>query len=80
MLASANRSALAKAGPIAAAARQDAETRLTAEIVRIEDLATRNPAVPQAEIDALRDLRARSLAAMENPRLRLDALRLIWKE
>jgi len=60
-------------------ARQQARETLDAELERLEDLATRNPQVPEEEIGAMRKLREESLAALEEPRLRLDALRLVWR-
>ncbi len=60
------------------AGRQLASDTLGAEIARLEDLASRNSHVTQAELTALRALRDETLAALATPRLRLDALRLIW--
>ena len=59
-------------------ARHFATETLDAEIARLEDLATRNPHVPAAELAGLRKLREETLAALAAPRLRLDSLRLIW--
>jgi hypothetical protein len=50
-----------------------------AEITRLEDLATRNPQVSPSEIQALKQTRDETLAALVSPRVRLDALRLIWR-
>ncbi|MBC8128276.1 MAG: DEAD/DEAH box helicase family protein [Gloeobacteraceae cyanobacterium ES-bin-144] len=58
--------------------RQLAEQELNAEIERLVDLASRNPQVSQVDIDSLRAFRQEVLAALAVPRLRLDALRLIW--
>jgi ATP-dependent helicase HepA len=60
-------------------ARRHAMATLDAEIERVEDLASRNPQVPEEEITGLRKLREESLAALGEPRLRLDALRLVWR-
>jgi ATP-dependent helicase HepA len=56
-----------------------AEQTLDAEIARLEDLATRNSRVSSVELAALRATRDETLSALANPRLRLDALRLIWR-
>ena len=56
----------------------NAEETLSRELKRLEDLATRNAQVSPAEITALRQLRDESLTAIDFPRLRLDALRLVW--
>ena len=63
----------------AAAASHLAALTLTAELERLTDLATRNPQVSAAELAALRAHRDESLTALAAPRLRLDALRLIWR-
>ncbi len=60
-------------------ARQLAEHTLNKEIERLDDLAARNPRVSESELAALRARRDESLAALAAPRLRLDALRLIWR-
>lgn len=60
------------------AAGTNTEETLSRELKRLEDLATRNAQVSPAEITALRQLRDESLTAIEFPRLRLDALRLVW--
>ena len=62
-----------------AAARHLANQSLTAELERLAELATRNPQVSAAELAALRLRRDESLTALATPRLRLDALRLIWR-
>jgi ATP-dependent helicase HepA len=61
-------------------ARQAATETLTGEIERLTDLASRNPQVSGNEISALLNLREEILAALASPRLRLDALRLIWRD
>jgi ATP-dependent helicase HepA len=79
MLAAARALAEATALPSADSARQHAATTLDAEISRLEDLATRNPRVSPDEIAALHAARAETLTALGAPRLRLDALRLVWR-
>lgn len=51
---------------------------LNHELKRLEDLASRNPQITPAEISSLRRLRDESRNAIDFPRLRLDALRLVW--
>ncbi len=63
----------------AESARCSAAATLDEEISRLEDLATRNPLVSTAEIASLRATREETLAALASPRLRLDALRLVWR-
>lgn len=60
-------------------ARQLATETLAAEISRLIDLAARNPQVSPNEISALLNLRTETLTAFSTPRLRLDALRLVWR-
>ena len=61
-------------------ARRLAAATLNAEVDRLVDLATRNPQVSSDEISALVNLRTEILAALSVPRLRLDSLRLIWRD
>ncbi len=61
-------------------ARELAAKTLAAEIDRLTDLATRNPQVSPNEISALLGLRTDTLTALSSPRLRLDSLRLIWRD
>ena len=61
-------------------ARQLADETLTAEVDRLTDLASRNPQVSPREISALRHLRSEILTALSTPRLRLDSLRLVWRD
>jgi len=49
------------------------------DLKRLQDLATRNPQISPAEITALRQLHDEILTAIEFPRLRLDAVRLVWR-
>lgn len=60
------------------AARQAAAV-LDQTMARLQDLALRNPQVTDAEIQALSREREQILVALKQPRLRLDALRLIWR-
>jgi ATP-dependent helicase HepA len=60
-------------------ARESATKVLDDGIERLKDLATRNPQVSAAEIASLQATRAEILAALANTRIRLDALRLIWR-
>ena len=80
MLAAAQTLATTAAQAPTAAASQLAELSLTAELARLADLATRNPQVSAAELASLRAVRDESLTALATPRLRLDALRLIWRD
>jgi ATP-dependent helicase HepA len=79
MLEAANALAATAAEAPAESARKHAEECLGAELARLEDLATRNTQVSQAEIDGLRSLRTETLESLGAPRLRLDALRLVWR-
>ena len=79
MLAAARALATAASEAPAATARQLAASTLDAELARLEELATRNPQVTAGELAALRACRDETLAALTTPRLRLDALRLIWR-
>lgn len=56
-----------------------AEAVLGDELKRLEDLATRNPMISSTEISTLRRLHEEILISLEFPRLRLDALRLVWR-
>ena len=79
MLAAARQLAGAAAKAPADAAHLLAGHTFDAELERLADLATRNPQVSAAELAALRACRDESLTALASPRLRLDALRLIWR-
>ncbi len=80
MLAASQALAAAASEAPVAEARQLAAGTLTAEIDRLTDLAARNPQVSPNEISALLNLRTETLAALSTPRLRLDALRLVWRD
>ncbi len=71
--------AAAAAPALAAEARRLAAAAYGAELERLTDLATRNPQVTPADIAALSHARDETLAGLANPRLRLDALRVIWR-
>ena len=62
-----------------AQAVKNAEGSLTAEIERLKDLAGRNNKVSPAEIQALVRHRDELVRLLSQSRLRLDALRLIWR-
>ena len=62
-----------------ASAQENATRDLTAGIERLEDLARRNDHIAPAEIQSLKDLQSDLSTALSQSRLRLDALRLIWK-
>ena len=79
MLAAARTLATTAAEAPAATGRQLATTTLTAELARLEDLAARNPHVSATELAALRSTLNETLGLLSHPRLRLDALRLIWR-
>ncbi|MCF7731082.1 MAG: RNA polymerase-binding ATPase, partial [Akkermansiaceae bacterium] len=79
MIAAAQALATAAAETPAASARHHAAETLDSELARLADLATRNPQVSTAELAALRSTRDETLAALKTPRIRLDALRLIWR-
>ena len=78
MLAAARALAVTAGEPTSEIARQLAAETLNSEIARLEDLSTRNSHIPDAELAALRSLRDEVLDALAAPRVRLDALRLIW--
>lgn len=59
------------------AAKALAKEVISAQIARLEDLATRNPQVSETEIQALRETLHESAEMLAEARVRLDALRLI---
>ncbi len=59
-------------------AQAAAQKALDEEIARLEDLASRNPQVSKSEIEVLQASRDEIMEALKKPRVRLDALRLIW--
>ncbi|MBK1834760.1 DEAD/DEAH box helicase family protein [Roseibacillus ishigakijimensis] len=60
-------------------AREKAERKMEARIARLEDLAKRNPQVSPAEIAALKEWQGEILSALDQSRLRLDSLRVVWQ-
>ena len=56
-----------------------ARDSLTAEIDRLQDLAQRNSHILPSEIEALTQHREELGTVLGQARLRLDALRLIWR-
>jgi ATP-dependent helicase HepA len=79
MLAAAQSLANAASDAPAKSAGQLAAATLNAELARLEDLATRNRQVSPTELAALRATRDETLGALVSPRLRLDAIRLVWR-
>ncbi len=79
MLAAAQKIATAQLAAIAAAAQEKMEAQLRHEIARLEDLAEINDHVRPSEIAALRAHQTELTAALTAARLRLDAVRLIWR-
>ncbi len=80
MLEAARTLATAASETTTESARHQAAEILGNELSRLEDLATRNPQVSPSELTALRVLRDETRAALATPRIRLDAVRLIWRE
>jgi ATP-dependent helicase HepA len=64
---------------VAGAARAAMEAQLDGEIERLEDLRQLNDHVRPEEIAAVAQHKTQLGAALETARLRLDALRLIWR-
>ena len=60
-----------------AAAKELAKEFISAQIARLEDLATRNPHVSDDEIVKLKETLKETLETLGEARVRLDALRLI---
>ncbi|WP_324690770.1 RNA polymerase-associated protein RapA [Cobetia sp. D5] len=58
-------------------AQQQMREQLSAELARLEALASHNPAVREEELEALRQERAALDGAIETTRLRLDSVRVI---
>ncbi len=78
MLAAAQAHAEEAAAEVRRAAMLEASRVLDESIGRMRDLAQRNPRVTEGEIEAMGREREEILEALTCPRLRLDALRLIW--
>jgi ATP-dependent helicase HepA len=66
-----------RAAALAHAAATQARATLDAEILRLQALASVNPAVRPEELEALHEERAQLLAVLPQARPRLDALRLV---
>jgi ATP-dependent helicase HepA len=60
-------------------AERNAKKSLTAEIDRLEELAQRNRHIASSEIEELTSYRDELLKLLAQSRLRLDAIRLIWR-
>ncbi|MBK1881405.1 DEAD/DEAH box helicase family protein [Luteolibacter pohnpeiensis] len=80
MLAAAEQLAQKQAAPLTQKADKLSKESLEAAILRLQDLAVRNSTVSSKEIDALHKTRDESIALISKPRIRLDSLRLIWKD
>lgn len=78
MLHAAQTEAEARAQPVISQVRERLTETMAAERARLVDLASRNPQVSPAEIEALAQLQEEMDQAVRAARLRLDALRLIW--
>lgn len=61
-------------------ARLEIDRTLSLEIDRLQDLAARNSQISPKEIMALLAVKNEMFAALSSSRLRLDSLRLIWKD
>lgn len=79
MLTAAETIARAKAVPFTEGARSSANHVIGSEVIRLRDLAQRNPQVSDSEISALETTLTETLEALKSPRLRLDSIRLIWR-
>ena len=60
-------------------AERNAKHSLTAELERLEDLKQRNSHISPSEIEDLTHFRDELCKLIGQSRLRLDALRLIWR-
>ncbi|WP_411827900.1 helicase-related protein [Luteolibacter sp. AS25] len=60
------------------AAKALAKEQIEQQITRLEDLATRNPTIPTGEIDSLRETLTETLENLDEARVRLDSLCLIF--
>ncbi len=69
----------AKSHPIIAQAMALMHTEMAAEIARLRDLAEVNDHIKPEEITALEERESELAAVISNARVRLDAVRLIWK-
>jgi len=80
MLQQAEALATSKSETFRSAAIAKAKHQLAVELDRLEDLAQRNPNIPEAEVTEMRNFQEDLLNALDHTRLRLDCLRLIWQE
>ena len=80
MLAKAQSIAAEKMGALIATARESMSARLQDEIDRLQDLSEINDHVRPAEIEAVRQQLAALTEALGAARLRVDALRLIFRQ
>jgi ATP-dependent helicase HepA len=79
MLEKARALATAKSRAVIANALASMRAEMAAEIARLRDLAEVNDHIKPEEITALAERETEVAAAIENARVRLDAVRLIWK-
>ena len=79
MLAGALKIATEQLAGLVAAAQSKMTSQLESEIVRLEDLAQINDHIRPSEIEALRGEQLELAAAISGARLRVDAVRLIWR-
>ena len=79
MLGQARALGTAKSQPIIAQAMTLMHTEMAAEIARLRDLAEVNDHIKPEEIAALEARESELAAVIANARVRLDAVRLIWK-
>ena len=79
MLEQARTLGTAKSQPIIAEALTRMRTEMAAEIARLRDLAEVNDHIRPEEITALEERESELATVIANARVRLDAVRLIWK-
>lgn len=60
-------------------AKQAAAAAMDASVARLKDLANRNPQVSDQEIAALEEMKSEVLFALEQSRVRLDSIRVVWQ-
>ena len=70
---------IAKSHAIIEGATSLMRSEMTAEISRLRELAEINDHIKPEEITALEERESELAAAIQNARVRLDAVRLIWK-
>ena len=79
MLKTAEKITSGQARPQIRDAERNANRSLTAELERLEDLKQRNSHIPPSEIEDLTHFRDELCKLIGQSRLRLDAIRLIWR-